>query len=135
MVARSLHANCSRQNADTGVPNAQFLAAIMPCHDMDCFSAWQRGQVTCETTMIQGETLLQDGLDFETFAYFDEQTAAHFGYWLRYIVFVVECCRLQTAVFNDADRFLNNGAAKSCVLLALMVSRQSFMLLFLVIFS
>ena len=29
-------------------------------------------------------------------------------------------------MFNDADRFLNNGAAKSCVLLVLMVSRQSF---------
>ena len=30
MVARSLHANRSRQNADTRVPKAPFLAVIMP---------------------------------------------------------------------------------------------------------
>ena len=91
-----------------------------------CVSAWQRSQATCETTMIQGETLLTDSLDVKSFAYFDEQTVAHFGYQLRYIVFVVECCRVETAVFNDVDRFLNNGTAKSCGLLVLMISRQSF---------
>ena len=34
-------------------------------------------------------------------------------------------------MFNDSDRFLNNGAAKSCVLLVLMISRQYFSVIIL----